>query len=102
MYTYFFSKIYFYLDLLIFIWYNRIDGVEENSSKPDWKLGYKYKGKDIFVFIVEVKRPGKQSVYQADDTRVKLVKQMKGNTDNQIDLGVETSTSFGLLSEGDS
>lgn len=90
------------MDLLIFIWYNRIDGVEENSSKPDWRLGYRYKGKDIFVFIVEVKRPGKQSVYQADDARVKLVKQMKGNIDNQIDLGVENPTSFGLLSEGNS
>jgi hypothetical protein len=86
----------------LFIWYNRIDGVEENSSKPDWKLGYRYKGKYIFVFFVEVKRPGKLSVYQANDDRIKPMKQMKDSTDNQIDLGVETPTSFDLLSESNS
>ncbi|CEP12306.1 hypothetical protein [Parasitella parasitica] len=77
-----------------------VDGVEESGNFPDWKLGYKKsKNKSLFIFFVEVKRPGQTSKYQAEDDYVKLTKEMKDSLDEQIELGFDSPFSFGLLVE---
>ncbi|KAI8047048.1 uncharacterized protein B0P05DRAFT_567014 [Gilbertella persicaria] len=60
----------------------------------------KHKKKALFTFFVEVKRPGETSKYQKESDYVKLMKEMKDSLDKQIDLGLESPFSFGLLVEG--
>lgn len=77
-----------------------VDGVEEDGLIPDWKLGYKIKYQQLFMFFVEVKRPKQHSKYQVESDFIKSMKEMKGSIDMQIELGISTPISFGLLVEG--
>ncbi|KAI8985053.1 hypothetical protein BDB01DRAFT_721676, partial [Pilobolus umbonatus] len=49
---------------------------------------------------IVLKRPGQISIYQQESEYVKIMKEMKGSIDEQIDFGVDKPTSFGLLVEG--
>ncbi|KAI8351146.1 hypothetical protein BD560DRAFT_409339 [Blakeslea trispora] len=78
-----------------------VDGVEDHGFIPDWKLGFaKHKKKALFCFFVEVKRPGESSRYQKETDYVKLLKEMKSSIDKQINMGLASLFSFGLLVEG--
>ena len=78
-----------------------VDGVEDHGFIPDWKLGFaKHKKKALFCFFVEVKRPGESSRYQKETDYVKLLKEMKSSIDKQINMGLVSPFSFGLLVEG--
>jgi hypothetical protein len=63
-------------------------------------LGIKNRKRDSFIFFIEVKRPDASSKYQEEDDFVKLMKQQKLSIDTQLNLGVKTPVSFGLLCEG--
>ncbi|RCH92438.1 hypothetical protein CU097_011328 [Rhizopus azygosporus] len=62
--------------------YAMIDKPGKNCKKPD--------------FMIEVKRPGATSKYQADDDHTKLMKQVKGSVDAQLRLGFKTFLSWSL------
>lgn len=68
----------------------RIDKPDQNGKKPDFRIGTKVKSKELYFFLVEVKRPGTTSKYQPEDDYVKLMKQMKGSVDEQLRLGCKT------------
>ncbi|KAI8376684.1 hypothetical protein EDC96DRAFT_436350, partial [Choanephora cucurbitarum] len=64
-------------------------------------LGFaKHKKKALFCFFVEVKRPGESSKCQKETDYVKLLKEMKSSIDKQINMGLASPFSFGLLVEG--
>lgn len=63
-------------------------------------LGIKNRKRELFNFLVEVKRPDTLSKYQEEDDYTKLMKQLKLAIDNQLKLGVQNPYSFGLLCEG--
>ncbi|KAG1054755.1 hypothetical protein G6F46_006305 [Rhizopus delemar] len=70
--------------------YAMIDKPDQNGKKPDFRIGTKVKSKELYFFLVEVKRPGTTSKYQPEDDYVKLMKQMKGSVDEQLRLGCKT------------
>lgn len=79
---------------------NRIDGVEGNGKRPDFMLGIKSRKRVIFFFFVEVKRPDTTSNYQEESDYVKLLKQLKNSTDEQLKINMKTPVAYGLLCEG--
>lgn len=71
-----------------------------SKKKADFMLGYKDRKREIFLFYVELKRPGKVSKYQVEDDFVKLCKHMKYSIDNQAAIGIESPVALGLWCEG--
>ncbi|KAG2235771.1 hypothetical protein INT48_000997 [Thamnidium elegans] len=67
------------------------------KKKADFMLGYKDRKREIFLFFVELKKPGKVSKYQVEDDSVKLCKHMKCSIDIQATMGIESPVALGLL-----
>ncbi|KAI8078601.1 hypothetical protein BDF21DRAFT_341170, partial [Thamnidium elegans] len=59
--------------------YAMTDKPDRHKKKPDFMIGTKVKGKEIYFFFVEIKRPGTTSKYQPEDDFVKPMKQMKSS-----------------------
>lgn len=62
-------------------------------------LGFKNRKREVYVFFVELERPDKLSKYQVEDNHCKLMKHLKSSIDAQVKIGIENSTSIGLLCE---
>lgn len=68
----------FMVDTFKYIVFGMVDGVEESGAIPDFKIGCtKNKNKPVYAFFVEFKRPGQSSQYQAENYKLKLLKEMK-------------------------
>ncbi|OBZ82105.1 hypothetical protein A0J61_09845, partial [Choanephora cucurbitarum] len=80
--------------------YAVMDKPTGDGKKPDFMIGMEVKKHKVYFFFVEVKRPDTSSKYQPEDDFVKLMKLMKASVDEQLNFGVETPTSLGLLIEG--
>lgn len=68
--------------------------------KPDFVLGIETRKTVVLSFFVEVKKEKAESKYQVESDFVKLMKQMKTSIDKQLQMGVQSPVSFGLLCEG--
>lgn len=58
------------------------------KKKADFMMGFKDRKREVFLFFVELKRPGKVSKYQVEDDFVKLIKHMKNSICKKLVLSV--------------
>ncbi|KAI8378578.1 hypothetical protein BD560DRAFT_421851 [Blakeslea trispora] len=72
----------------------------DEGMKPDFVLGIETRKTVVLSFFVEVKKEKAESKYQVESDFVKLMKQMKTSIDKQLQMGVQSPVSFGLLCEG--